>query len=556
MARHRLIIAATLVVAFLANPAVAAERVEIVVADRVVTMDPAQPFAEAFAFDEAGAILAVGTRDALAAKYPGARTQDEKGHVVLPGLIDAHGHVLGLGLGLMQAQLEGTTSKADVVARLQSYAKDLPKGEWLLGRGWDQNDWPEKVFPTAADLDAAFPDRPVWIERVDGHAAWANSAALKFVKKDLSGDWQPGGGRIERSGGKATGVFVDGAMNLVNEVVPVTSPETTDRALGRAFTHMLAAGLTGVHDMGVSRELMALYRKRADEGRMPVRVVAYADGDGPALADLCANGRYAHQSQRLKMRGVKLYADGALGSRGAALLADYSDDAGNQGLLVTDEKALDAAVDKAFGCKVQVATHAIGDRGDRVTLDAYARHLTGNTADLRWRIEHAQVVALDDIPRFATLGVIASMQPTHATSDMPWAEARVGPQRILGAYAWRRMRDAGVRLAFGSDFPVEDVNPFWGIYSAVTREDADEKPAGGWYPDQRVSTYEALRGFTADAAWAGFDEATLGAIAPGKRADFVVVASDPYAVAPRALRDMKVLATWVDGRAAYTASRP
>ncbi|HET7844601.1 MAG TPA: amidohydrolase [Xanthomonadales bacterium] len=553
MTRHRLTLAAIVAVAFPAHAALAAGSVGIVVADRVVTMDPARPYAEAFAFDDTGAIVAVGTQAGLAARYPGARTHDERGRVVLPGLIDAHGHVLGLGLGLMQAQLEGTTSKADVVARLQAFAKDLPNGEWLLGRGWDQNDWPEKRFPTAADLDAAFPDRPVWIERVDGHAAWANTAALKFVKKDLSGDWQPGGGRIEREGGKATGVFVDGAMNLVNEVVPVTSPETADRALGRAFEHLLAAGLTGVHDMGVSRETMALYRQRADEGRMPLRVVAYADGDGPALADLCAKGAYQHASQRLKMRGVKLYADGALGSRGAALLADYADDAGNKGLLVTDEAALNAAVDKAFGCKVQVATHAIGDRGNRVTLDAYARHLDGNAGDLRWRIEHAQVVALDDIRRFAKLGVIASMQPTHATSDMPWAEARVGPERILGGYAWRRMRDAGVRLAFGSDFPVEDVNPFWGLYSAVAREDADGKPAGGWYPDQRVTTHEALRGFTSDAAWAGFDEGTLGAIAPGRRADFVVVATDPFAVAPRALRDTKVLATWVDGKPAYTA---
>ena len=569
MKQHRPWLAATFVVALLANSAFASERVEIVVADRVVTMDASRPFAEAFAFDETGQIVAVGTRAELATKYPGARTQDERGHVVLPGLIDAHGHVLGLGLGLMQAQLEGTASKAEVVARLQAFAKDLPPDEWLLGRGWDQNDWPEKAFPSAADLDAAFPDRPVWIERVDGHAAWANSATLKFVKKDLSGDWQPGGGRIERVDGKATGVFVDGAMNVVNEIVPVTSPETTDRALGRAFVKLLSAGITGVHDMGVSRELLALYRKRADEGRMPLRIVAYADGDGTALADLCKDGAYAHAGGRLKMRSVKLYADGALGSRGAALLADYADDAGNRGLLVTDEQALGAAVAKAFRCKLQVAMHAIGDRGNRVALDGYAKFLATDTAapppeggvqiavppagDVRWRIEHAQVVALDDIPRFAALHVIASMQPTHATSDMPWAEARVGPQRILGAYAWRRMRDAGVALAFGSDFPVEDVNPFWGMYSAITRQDADGKPAGGWYPDQRVTTHEALRAFTIDAAWAGFDESTLGSLAVGKRADFVVVAADPFAAAPRALRDTQVLATWVDGKAAFTA---
>jgi predicted amidohydrolase YtcJ len=555
MTCRRLSIAASLAAALLANVALAASPVTIVVADRVATMDAAQPLAEAFAFDEAGAIVAVGSRAALATRFPDARTQDERGRFVVPGLIDAHAHVLGLGLGLMQAQLEGTTSKADVVARLQAFARELPPGEWLLGRGWDQNDWPDKRFPTAADLDAAFPERPVWIERVDGHAAWANSAALRFVKRDLSGEWQPDGGRIERVDGKATGVFVDGAMILVNEVVPATSPETTDRALGRAFDRMLSVGLTGVHDMGVSREQLALYRKRADDGRLPLRIVAYADGDGAALDDLCKDGLYAHASGRLKMRGVKLYADGALGSRGAALLGDYADDAGNRGLLVTEERALGAAIDRAAGCKVQVATHAIGDRGNRVVLDAYAKHLGAGAGDRRWRIEHAQVVALGDIPRFAALGVIASMQPTHATSDMPWAEARVGAQRILGGYAWRRFRDAGVALAFGSDFPVEDANPFWGLYSAVARQDASGQPAGGWYPDQRVTTWEALRGFTTDAAWAGFDEASLGAIAAGRRADFVVLAADPFAIAPRALRDLRVVATWVDGKVAYAAAK-
>ncbi|HET9485609.1 MAG TPA: amidohydrolase, partial [Xanthomonadales bacterium] len=482
--------------------------------------------------------------------HAGARTLDFGAATVVPGLIDAHGHLLGLGLGLAQANLVGTTSKADVIARLRSQEKMLEAGEWLLGRGWDQNDWPEKVFPTAADLDAAFPDRPVWIERVDGHAGWANSAAMKRVKRDLGGDWQPGGGRIERAGGKPTGIFVDGAMALVDNVVAQASPDTAREALFRAMSEAAKLGLTGVHDAGVSAGTLALYRELADAKRLPIRVYAMADGDADALAALCRDGLYRHAGGRLEMRAVKLYADGALGSRGAALDEDYSDDQGNRGLLVTEPPALAKAIGTAKRCGVQVAVHAIGDRGNREVLDAFAKAQPG--AERRWRIEHAQVVRLADIPRFRELGVIASMQPTHATSDMPWAEDRVGPDRVLGAYAWRRFRDAGVRLAFGSDFPVEAVNPMYGLHSAVTRQDEKGEPRGGWYPNERVTAYEALRGFTLDAAYAGFAEKDLGSISAGKRADFVVLSADPIDAAPQALRGIAVLATYVDGVAVYT----
>jgi len=533
-----------------------AQPVTVLSAQRIYTSNPQQPQAQAIAWGEDGRIVAVGETDALLKQYPKARRIELPQATLVPGLIDAHGHVMGLGLALLQADLVGTGSKDEVLARLREFEKTLPAGAWLTGRGWDQNDWPEKSFPTAADLDAAFPDRPVWLERIDGHASWANSAALKRAAEKeprlLSADWQPEGGRILRDGGKPTGVFIDRAGALVDAVVPPADDATYARALQAALQAAVANGLTGVHDMGVSREALALMRKFADAGKLPLRIDAYADGDDDALADLCANGLYTHPGGRLQMHGVKLYMDGALGSRGAALLEDYNDDHGNRGLLVTDPAAFEAAVRKAKDCGVQVATHAIGDRGNRIVLDTYEKVLGADAkTDHRWRIEHAQVVSPDDIPRFAQLGVIASMQPTHATSDMPWAEDRLGPQRVLGAYAWQRFLKSGARLALGSDFPVESVDPRLGLYAAVTRQDRAGQPPGGWQPDQKLSLTEALRGFTADAAWAGGDEKEVGQLAPGLHADFVVLKDDPFALPESELDDMQVESTWVDGKAVF-----
>lgn len=531
-----------------------ASQVRLLTAARIHTSDLSQPTVEAVAWDESGRIVAVGDAKTLLATYPEATRVDVAKATVIPGLIDAHGHVMGLGYALMRADLAGSKDKPDVIARLHAFEKTLPPGAWLLGRGWDQNDWPQKTFPTAGDLDAAFPQRPVWVERVDGHAGWANSAAMRAVGKDLSGEWQPDGGRILREGNAANGVFIDGAMTLIDKVVPLPDAAYRTQALQRALDAVVRNGLTGVHDMGTSRDDLALFRKFADEGRLPVRIDAYADGDNAALSDLCAGGLYRHAGGRLQMRGVKLYIDGALGSRGAALLADYSDEPGHRGLLVTEPKAFDSAVRKAQGCGVQVATHAIGDRGNHIVLDTYAAALgAGASADHRWRIEHAQMVALDDIPRFKALGVIASMQPTHATSDMPWAETRVGKERLAGAYAWRRFLDADMRLALGSDFPVESVDPRLGLYAAVTRQDRDGQPLGGWLPEQRLGVLEALRGFTADAAYAGRDEAEVGRLAVGLRADFVVLEDDPLTVAAGTLDDIRIRSTWIDGKPVYEA---
>jgi predicted amidohydrolase YtcJ len=548
--RHLMLTLSSLLLAGAATALPAAE-ITVLHAARIHTLDARQPQAEAIAFDEAGRIVAVGAREALLERYPEAGRLDVGNATVIPGLIDAHGHVAGLGLTKLRVDLAGTASKDEVLQRLREFARDLPQSAWLLGRGWDQNDWPQKDFPTAADLDAAFPDRPVWLVRVDGHAGWANTAAMRAVKRELDGDWQPEGGQILRgSGGKPGGVFIDAAMDLVEQAMPPLDDATAERALALGMQEAVRHGLTGVHDAGVSLADLGRYRRLADRGEMPLRINAMADGDSAALAALCRDGLVRHPSGRLQMRSVKLYIDGALGSRGAAMLEDYSDEAGHRGLMLMKPEVLDEVVTKARGCGVQVATHAIGDRGNREVLDTYANVL-GDARDHRWRIEHAQILAPADIARLAPLGVIASMQPTHATSDMPWAQDRVGAHRIPGAYAWRQLRDSGTRLALGSDFPVESVDPRLGLFAAATRTDAEGKPAGGWLPQEKLTAFEALRGFTLDAAYAGFAEDEVGSLEVGKHADFVVLTQDPLAVDPAQLRDLTVQATYVDGREVY-----
>lgn len=505
----------------------------------------------AMATDAAGRIVATGdARSVRLRLQQRGRAVEETvlDGTVLPGLIDAHGHLLGLGFALLQADLVGTHHPDEVLARLRSKAAELGPDDWLQGRGWDQNDWPDQDFPTRADLDRAYPDRPVFLERVDGHAAWVNSIALRRAGIDAR-TVDPQGGRILRdAAGEPTGVLIDTAMNLVSQSIPEPTRALKRRALRLAVSESARAGLTGVHDAGVSLDDLSILADLADAGQLPIRVYAMADGDRAALAQLCREGLWHHPSERLTMRAVKLYADGALGSRGAALLAPYADDAGNQGLLIQPESELRASIRKAAACGVQPAVHAIGDRANRVVLDAYATLTPAQRERLRPRIEHAQVVAVEDIPRFAALGVIASMQPTHATSDMPWAQARIGAERLRGAYAWQRFRAAGVQLALGSDFPVERVDPLLGLYAAMTRQDSAGEPSGGWLPDQRMSLNEALEGFTQGAAYAAGQEDELGTLEVGKRADFTVLSMDPHKVRGRGLLALRVRSTWLDGQ--------
>ena len=520
---------------------------------QLYTADPDQPKAEAMAV-QGGRVLMVGSNEAILAAYPDAPRRDAGGQTVVPGFIDAHAHLMGMGMSKLQVDLVGAASKEEVLARLRAFASTLPADAWLTGRGWDQNDWPEKAFPTRADLDAAFPDRPVWLVRVDGHAAWANTAALRAAGLDrIRAAADPEGGQTLRdAAGEPTGVFVDAAMDFVGSAVPPPSREVAERALTLALEETARYGLTGVHDAGVNRETVALYQAYIDRGAFPLRLYAMIGGRGATFDHFCAQGPVLGYGDRLTVRSVKFYMDGALGSRGAALLEPYHDDTQNVGLLFQSPEAFTADVRRALECGFQVNTHAIGDRANRVVLDAYeaAMQATGRTAG-RHRVEHAQILALSDIPRFAALGVIASVQPTHATSDMYWAEDRVGPARIAGAYAWRALLRSGARLALGSDFPVEQVNPLLGFYAAITRQDAEGFPPGSWQPGEVLTRDEALRGFTLDAAYAAFMEADAGSLTPGKYADFVLLSRDIMTIPASEILETEVVATYVAGEAVY-----
>ncbi len=531
------------------NTAVNAEVSLLIHNATIYTMDPQNPRASAMLVSHDGEILQLGEGQSLLMAHPDARHLDLAGNTVLPGLIDAHGHLYGLAISLSQAPLQGTTSKEGVIRILREHEAKLADGDWLLGRGWDQNDWPVTAFPTRGDLDSVFPDRPVWLRRIDGHAGWANSAALAMADRELSGSWQPQGGLIHRNAaGDATGIMVDGAMALVQRSVPAISPELLQASLDLALRQLVSNGLTGVHDPGIDRSVLELYRRRIESDQFPTRVYAMTDGAGDTLAWLCENGVVNDASGRLYMRSTKLYIDGALGSRGAALLADYSDDPGNTGLLFMPQDELEADIDRVLACGYQVAVHAIGDRGNRTVLDAL-EHVTsrhpGNPG--RHRIEHVQTLTAMDLPRFAGLGIIAAMQPTHATSDMYWAGERLGPERARYAYSWRSLNDSGAKLALGSDFPVEEVNPMLGIYAAVSRQDLQGWPEGGWYASETLSREAAVRGFTLDAAYAGFMEDSVGSLEPGKRADFIVLDRDIMQVEASQIPATKVLQTWLDG---------
>jgi predicted amidohydrolase YtcJ len=523
----------------------------------IYTAEKDTPQIEAFAY-QGNKFIATGSAKVLQETYPGAQKIDANGATIVPGIIDAHGHLLGLGQSLVNVDLRGTKSKKEIIEVLKSRAKTMLPGQWLLGRGWDQNDWDVIELPTAADLDQAFADRPVWLERVDGHANWGNSKAMAVASKDLSGNWQPEGGEITRDeNGNANGVFVDNAVTLIQAHVPDETDEELTHALTLAINKTASVGLTGMHDAGTSLRVWRLLEQLKRENALGVRVYAMANGASEMFNYLCDNGTIVDPTAMLTSRSIKLYSDGALGSRGAALLSQYSDDPSNLGLLIESQETLTKHSSKAVNCGLQVNIHAIGDRGNRVTLDVLE---AANTADAglnnpgRHRIEHSQVIALEDFQRFKDLNLIASVQPTHATSDMYWAEERVGAERIKGAYAWQKFAELGIPLALGSDFPVEKPEPLLGFYAAVSRQDDKGWPADGWYPQEKLTREQALHGFTLGAAYSAFQEDQLGSIAVGKFADFVVLSNNIMTVPVKEILNTRVLKTVINGDTVFSST--
>ena len=529
----------------------------ILVNTKIYTVDDSHPFVEAMAV-RGGRVAFIGsTREALLLRGPSTQVLDLAGRTVIPGMVDAHAHLFGLGTFLRDIDLTDTRSYDAIVSRVAARVKDVPSGRWVIGRGWDQNKWGDTRFPTHDALSRATPNNPVVLTRIDGHAILANSAAMKAAGVTAA-TRDPAGGRIERTAsGEPTGVFVDNAMGLVERVVPPLSHDEMKSATLAAIAESNRWGLVGLHDPGEPREVLDVFEELAKEGKFNLRVYAMISDDSAAIEHYFQRGPQSElYDDHLWIRSIKLYADGALGSRGAALLDPYADDPKNNGLLKSTPEHLRDVSIRALQHGFQVATHAIGDRGNRVALDAYqAAFAKVPTVDHRFRVEHVQVLDHADVPRFAELGVIPSMQAVHQTSDMYWAATRLGPSHVLGAYAWRSLLQTGVIIPNGSDFPVERVNPLYSFHAAISRQDEHDWPPGGWYAEQRMTREEALKSMTIWPAYAGFQERIMGSLTPGKLADFDVLDRDIMVVPASEILGAQVLATYIGGRAVYERGR-
>lgn len=523
----------------------------VFVAKVIHTLDPARPTAQALAM-RGGKVLAVGSEaQVLAAAGPGATVERFAGSTIVPGLVDAHAHLASLGRAMSIVSLAAATSETSAVELLQHAATATAyQGDWLLARGWDQNDWAVKQLPGREALDRAFPSTPVLLTRVDGHAVWVNGEALRRAGLNAA-TVDPAGGRLLRDAqGELTGVLVDNAIDLVAAKMPPVEVETLRHWLKLALEWCAKLGLTGVHDAGLDYQTFQVLQQWDLVGALPLRIYAMADGQGTQADDFLGRGLF--RGNRLELRAVKFLLDGALGSRGAALLAPYSDEPSQSGLLLLTHAELEARATKFADAGFQVAVHAIGDRANQVVIDVLAA-LEATRPGSRHRVEHAQVLLERDVGRFVQHGLVASFQPTHATSDLPWAQARLGAERVRFAYAWRSVLNSGAHVAFGSDFPIEHPNPLWGLYAARTRQDHHGQPPGGWHPDETVTGLQALEGFTTGAAWASFSEHRRGALKPGADADFVVLPVDPVAGPAIDLLEAKVQVTVVDGVDVYRA---
>jgi len=534
----------------------------VVFATRVRTLDPSAPLAE-FVAIRGDRIAAVGARaDAARHLGPATRRIDlPPGACLLPGLVDSHAHLLAIGRARRELDLVGTRSFEEVVARTVERARALPRGAWIRGRGWDQNDWPDRRFPEHAALSAAVPDHPVCLVRIDGHALLANAEALRRAGVDARTEAPPGGELLRDDRGEPTGVLVDDATALVERAIPPPTEAEDAEALAAALRSCRELGITSLHDAGVGRRTLELYRREAAAGRLTARLYCMLDGSDAALVDeWFERGRFGDPAGFVTVRAVKRYADGALGSRGALLLADYADRPRHRGLALVERAELARLARRALDAGFQLCTHAIGDAANRLVLDAYSDALASWAAahpgeprpDHRFRVEHAQILAPDDVPRFAQLGVLASMQSCHATSDGPWVPDRLGVERARErAYVWRSLLAAGATICNGTDAPVEELSPLRNLFSAVTRLD----PGGGttepFFAEQCMTADEALRSAVTAGAIAGFSEDRLGMLRPGFLADLVALSVDPVERSPHGFLEASVELTIVAGRVVH-----
>lgn len=495
-------------------------------------------------------VLALDPDANMLTKYPNLKVVSGSGHMLLPGLIDAHGHVSLFGLAQLQVDLVGTKSLSDAVQLIADFARENPSLPWILGRGWNQEIWDgDGSMPESVDLEAVNDERPIWLQRVDGHAGWANKTALRLAEINTFTRDPDGGYIVRDKNGQPTGVMVDAAMQLIERIVPKPGQSILHQSIFLAQQKLLAAGITSVHDAGVNDEVLAVYKDMAESGELKMRVSVMLEG-----IDMLNQHPKPWNLGRLQVGAVKIYADGALGSRGAALLEPY-EDASHSGLLFSDQQALTDMIKKANKQGFQVSIHAIGTLANRVVLDAMATAQNNNPKMYRNRIEHAQIIHPDDLPKFARYKIIASMQPTHATSDWSMAIKRLGRRHLTGAYAWRELLESGARLALGSDFPVEPINPMFGLHAAITRRDRNGQPPSGWLPHEALDIHEAIRGFTLDAAYAGHNETQTGSLEPGKYADFILVAGDLIHLAKHApdfIPKVRVSETWINGVQVYS----
>jgi predicted amidohydrolase YtcJ len=532
---------------FLIASSACAQVADLVVQNATVyTVDKTQPAANSLAVKD-GKFIAVGG-DMKKHIGPATRVIDAKGAAVIPGLTDAHVHLRALGDMLETFDLRFVKTREEVAQIVKRAADKLPPGEWVRGRNWDQTNWGGE-FPNADDLSKLVNDRPVYLNRVDGHAGWANRKALEIAGITKSTQDPPGGQIIRDKDGNPTGILIDRAMGLVTRKLPALTYEQVKRRLKLAAEASVRLGLTTVHDAGIGVDERNAYRELIKENALPLRVYAMIGGTGELWQEYAKSG--PEIGSHLTVRSVKLYADGALGSRGAALWQPYTDDKSTSGLMVTTKETLEDQIREVAARGFQVNTHAIGDKANRIVLDAYAMVLKGKN-DRRFRIEHAQVISLPDFKLIADNSVIASVQATHATSDMRWAEKRLGPDRLAGAYAWQRFLKLGIPLANGSDFPVEDPNPMYGFYASFTRQDHTGFPAGGWMPDQKLSREQTLESFTLTPAYAAFEEKIKGSISPGKLADFLILEQDIMKIEPKAVITAKIKSTFVGGKEVYS----